>query len=75
MNKNEILKHLFKIQLVSFSKRNPITIVQIKTFAMDTLLTAWEMNLESEQFSDISEGIATWPSEPYTIDWDSINWN
>jgi hypothetical protein len=42
---------------------------------MDTLLTAWEMNLESEQFSDISEGIATWPSEPYTIDWDSINWN
>lgn len=42
---------------------------------MDTLLATWEMNLESEQFSEVSEGIATWPSEPYTLDRESFNWN
>jgi hypothetical protein len=42
---------------------------------MDTLLTTWEMNLDSEQSSAIREEIATWPSEPYTLDWDSLNWN
>ena len=42
---------------------------------MDTLLATWEMNLESEQSSEIREEIATWPSEPYTLDWDSFNWN
>jgi len=42
---------------------------------MDTLLTVWEMNLESEQSSTVREEIATSPSEPYTLDWDTINWN
>ncbi|HEU0109347.1 MAG TPA: hypothetical protein VFQ73_00665 [Flavisolibacter sp.] len=41
---------------------------------MDTQITSWEMNLESP--SPITrEGIATGPMEPYTIDWESINWN
>lgn len=42
---------------------------------MDTLLTVWEMNLESEKSSTIREEIATGPSEPYTLDWNTINWN
>lgn len=42
---------------------------------MDTLLTTWEMNLESEQSSEVREEIASWPSEPYTLDWDTVNWN
>jgi hypothetical protein len=42
---------------------------------MDTLLTTWEMNLESEQTSEVREEIATWPSEPYTLDWNNFNWN
>ena len=42
---------------------------------MDTLLTVWEMNLESEQTSGVREEIATGPSEPYTLDWNTINWN
>jgi hypothetical protein len=42
---------------------------------MDTLLTTWEMNLESERASEVREEIATWPSEPYTLDRDTFNWN
>lgn len=42
---------------------------------MDTLLTTWEMNLESEQSSEVREEIAAWPSEPYKLDRDNINWN
>jgi hypothetical protein len=42
---------------------------------MDTLLTTWEMNLESEQTSEVREEIASWPSEPYTLDRDNFNWN
>ena len=42
---------------------------------MDTLLTTWEMNLDSEQASEVREEIANWPSEPYTLDWDTLNWN
>ena len=41
---------------------------------MDTLLTTWEMNLESEFTSEVREEIASWPSEPYTLDTD-FNWN
>jgi hypothetical protein len=46
-----------------------------KPFIMDTLLTTWEMNLDSEQSSEVREEIANWPSEPYTLDWDNFNWN
>ena len=42
---------------------------------MDTQIANWEMSLESEQTTIIREEIATWPSEPYTLDFDSINWN
>lgn len=42
---------------------------------MDTQIAIWEMNLESDQSSDTREEIATWPSEPYKLDWNSINWN
>jgi len=42
---------------------------------MDTQITAWEMNLESGTFSVVKEEIANWPSEPYTINWESINCN
>jgi len=65
----------FNNKLVSFNKRNPIIYVKIKTFAMDTLLATWEMNLESEQSSEVREEIATWPSEPFTLDRDCLNWN
>ena len=42
---------------------------------MDTLPITREMNLESDQSSETREEIATWPSEPYRLDWDAINWN
>ena len=42
---------------------------------MDTLLATWEMNLDSEQTSEVREEVANWPSEPYTLDRDSFNWN
>lgn len=42
---------------------------------MDTLVTTWEMNLESDQSTEVREEIATWPSEPYTLDRDTLNWN
>ena len=42
---------------------------------MDIQITNWEMSLESGQSSQLREEIATWPSEPYTLDWNSINWN
>lgn len=42
---------------------------------MDSQIAAWEMNLESEPPSVVKEEIATWPSEPYTLDRDLINWN
>jgi hypothetical protein len=42
---------------------------------MDTLITNWEMSLESESGSVTREEIATWPAEPYTLDWNTINWN
>lgn len=42
---------------------------------MDTQIVNWEMSLESEQSSIPQEGIASWPSEPYTLDWEGINWN
>ena len=42
---------------------------------MDTLVTIWEMNLESDQSSEVREEIATWPSEPYTLDRGIITWN
>ena len=75
MSKNEMQKHPFSKTLISFNKRNPIINVKQKTFTMDTLLTTWEMNLDSEQSSEVREEIATWPSEPYTLDWDNFNWN
>jgi len=60
---------------VSFNKRNPIINVKTKTFAMDTLLATWEMNLDADQSAEVREEIATWPSEPYTLDRESFNWN
>ena len=42
---------------------------------MDTLLTTWEMNLQSEKYSEVQEEIAIGPSEPYKLDRDNINWN
>ena len=42
---------------------------------MDTQIINWEMSLESEQHSIPQEEVATWPSEPYTLDVKIINWN
>jgi len=42
---------------------------------MDTLITTWEMNLEPNPVPDTREEIAAGPLAPYTLDWDSINWN
>lgn len=42
---------------------------------MDTQIVTWEMNLESNTPSSTREEIATWPSEPYQLDWDSLTWN
>lgn len=42
---------------------------------MDTQIVNWEMSLESDQSPVAKEELATWPSEPYTLDWNSINWN
>ena len=42
---------------------------------MDTQITAWELNLEPDRLYEVSEGIANWPSEPYTLDRDEINLN
>jgi hypothetical protein len=42
---------------------------------MDTQIAIWEMSLESEQTSVPQEGIAAGPFEPYTLDWNLINWN
>lgn len=42
---------------------------------MDTQLATWEMNLEPNAAPVTREEIAEWPSEPYTIDRDSLNWN
>jgi hypothetical protein len=73
--KGECFQFLFNKKVISFNKRNPKFYVNIKTFTMDTLLTTWEMNLESERASEVREEIATWPSEPYTLDRDTFNWN
>ena len=42
---------------------------------MDTQITTWEMSLEQEPILSVREEIATWPSEPYKLERDSINWN
>ena len=42
---------------------------------MNTQIIIREMKLDSEQFSEVREEIATWPSEPYTLDRDNFNWN
>jgi hypothetical protein len=42
---------------------------------MDTLIITWEMNLESDQSSEVREEIANWPSEPDTLDRENFNWN
>jgi hypothetical protein len=31
--------------------------------------------LVPDQSLDQKEEVATWPSEPYKLDWDTINWN
>jgi hypothetical protein len=66
---------LFNKKVISFNKRNPKFYVKIKTFTMDTLITTWEMNLQIEQSSEVKEEVATWPSEPYTLDRGTFNWN
>ena len=42
---------------------------------MDTQIAIWEMNLGPDQIAEQKEEVATWPSEPYRLDWDTINWN
>jgi hypothetical protein len=42
---------------------------------MDTQIAIWEMSLESEPQAVPDEGLATWPSEPYQLDWSLFNWN
>jgi hypothetical protein len=42
---------------------------------MSTKISTKKMKLDSEQFSEVREEVATWPSEPYTLDRDSFNWN
>jgi len=42
---------------------------------MDTQIVTWEMNLEPSSMPITREEIATGPLEPYTIEWDTINWN
>ena len=41
---------------------------------MDKKKITREMNLESE-FASVQEEVATGPFEPYTLDWNLINWN
>ena len=63
------------------SKRTRFTVNKIQLpksklkTTMDTQITIWEMSLESEQTPVVREEIATTPSEPYTLDWNIINWN
>jgi hypothetical protein len=41
---------------------------------MDNYITNWEMN--QGPFAEAPrEEIATDPMEPYTLDWNNINWN
>lgn len=42
---------------------------------MDTQIVNWEMSAEPDKNSMAKEELATWPSEPYKLDWSSINWN
>ncbi|HEU4470824.1 MAG TPA: hypothetical protein VFR58_07075 [Flavisolibacter sp.] len=42
---------------------------------MDSLITNWEMSFEAEQQAVTREEIANWPSEPYVLDRNGINWN
>lgn len=43
---------------------------------MDTQIANWEMSYESERQDSVTrEEIATWPSEPYKVDFENINWN
>jgi hypothetical protein len=42
---------------------------------MDTQIINWEMNADSDSAVDLKEEIALWPSEPYTLNWNTINWN
>ncbi len=42
---------------------------------MDTYLFNWEMNADAEQTIDLKEEIALWPSEPYKLDFNTINCN
>jgi len=42
----------------------------IEKTTMDKKIVIWTMSLEEPK-----EEVATWPSEPYTLDWDAINWN
>jgi hypothetical protein len=42
---------------------------------MDTLIANWEMSFDSGVPSETREEIATWPCEPYTLDWNTIIWN
>jgi hypothetical protein len=57
------------------TKQYPDKKVYLKKTTMDTQIITWEMNMEQEQSSVPREEIATWPTEPYTLDWDTINWN
>jgi hypothetical protein len=42
---------------------------------MDTQIASWEMALDADNETVPREEIATWPSEPYTLDRNAINWN
>ena len=42
---------------------------------MNKLILTCELNPGPDQQVDQKEEVATWPSEPYKLDWDAINWN
>ena len=39
------------------------------------MIVKCEVNPQPDQSIDQKEEVATWPSEPYKLDWDTINWN
>ena len=42
---------------------------------MDTQITNWEMSLQPESMTEVQEGIAIGPWEPYHLDKELLNWN
>ena len=72
---NEMLKPFCSCIICRFIVNKILFTPSYKKTIMDTCITIWEMNLEPDSISITREEVATGPSEPYTLDWDSINWN